>query len=243
VRISSPEWKRDRWFDGVLFALLVHGVAVVVLGVVAGPHGTPVKRSPRVTLSERAEYLRFVAPAVQATVSQTLAHSDPQSRRRVTPSPPRETPAPVRDTGAAIAASPGVAPAVAPAAALLASALPVDRRLLVGPGAASGVADVRVRAANASIVARLRAVQDSARRHDFRWTVGDSTHRFGIAKCGIALGVICIPFGFQSLPSSMPSYSGVDRSREADAEFGAAIDRVRAMNSRPGDSLPPRTGP
>ena len=248
MRISSREWQGDRWFDGVLFALLAHVVAVVVLAVVAGQHGTIVKRSPRVTVSGRAEHLRFVAPAVQPTVPRTLAHSDPQSRRPLTPSPPRETPAPARDTGAAIVASPSVVPsppAVVPAAGLLSSPLPGDRRLLVGPAAASGVADVRVRAANASIVSRLRALEDSAKRRALGWTVGDSTHRFGLAACGIALSKICIPFGFGSMPtpSALPVYSGVDRARGDDAEVNAAIDRVRAMNSRPSDRPPPRTGP
>jgi hypothetical protein len=248
VRISSREWQGDRWFDGVLFALLAHGVAVVVLGVVAEQHGTRVERSPRVTLRERVEHLRFVAPAVQATVPRTLAHSDPQSRRRLTSSPPRETPAPVRDTGAAIATSPGAVPsppALVPAAGLLASPLPGDRRLLVGPAAPSGVADTRVRAANASIASRLRAIEDSAKRHALGWTVGDSTHRFGLAACGIALSRICIPFSFGaiSMPNSLPAYSGVDRARGDDAEVDAAIDRVRAMNSRPRDGPPPRTGP
>lgn len=205
MRITSPEWKGDRWFDGVLFALLAHAAAVVVLGVVAGPHGIRVEHPPRVTVSERPEHLRFVAPAVQATVPRTLTHSEPQSRRRLAPTPPREPPAPVTDTGATIATSPRTAapspPDIAPAAGLLASPLPVDRRLLVGPGAASGVADARVREANAFIASRVRAIEDSVRRHALGWTVGDSTHRFGLAACGIALGKICIPFGFGSMPN------------------------------------------
>ena len=241
MRITSPEWRRDRWFDAVLFALLAHGVAVVVLVIVAEQHGTQVKRSPRVTLIERAEHLRFVTPAVQA-VPRTLAHSDPQSRRPLTPSPARET------TGAAIATSPSAVPsppAVAPAAALLASPLLADPRLVVGPAAASGATDPRVRAANASIASRLRALDDSAKRHALGWTVGDSTHRFGIAPCGIAISRICIPFGFSSMsmPSPLPAYSGVDRARKDDAEVDAAIDRVRSMNSRASVVPPPRTGP
>lgn len=154
---------------------------------------------------------------------------------------------PARDTGAAIATTPGAVPstpavAPAPAGGLLASGLSVDRRLLVGPAAAGGVADVRVREANASIVAGLRAYADSVRRHDYRWTVGDSTHRFGIAKCGIALSRICIPFGFSYMPSSAPAFSAVDRNRGDDADLGASIARVRARNSKPGDDSA-RTGP
>jgi hypothetical protein len=128
---------------------------------------------------------------------------------------------------------------------LLASSVLVDRRLLVGPAAASGVADVRVRDANASIVLRVRALEDSAKRHALGWTVGDSTHRFGIAPCGIRISKICIPFGFESMPnpSSLPAYSGVDRNLRDDAEVDAAIARVRAMNSRPSVGPPPRTGP
>lgn len=248
MRISSREWQGDRWFDGVLFALLAHGVAVVALGVVAGRHGTRVERSPSVTLRERAERLQFVAPAVQATAPRTLAHNDPQSRRRLRPSPPRESLAPVRDTGAVIATAAIAVPspaAVAPAAGLLAAPLPGDRRLVVGPAAPSGVADVRVREANASIVSRLRAIEDSAKRHALGWTVGDSTHRFGLAACGIAISRICIPFGFGSIqmPNALPAYSGVDRARGDDAEVDSAIARVRAMNSRPNDGLPPRTRP
>ena len=48
MRISSREWQRDRWVDGVLFALLAHGVAVVALAVMTGQHRTRVERSPRV---------------------------------------------------------------------------------------------------------------------------------------------------------------------------------------------------
>lgn len=226
-----------RRFNSVLLALLAHGVAVVVLGVVAGQHGTRITRSPRVTVSEHPEHLRFVAPAVHAPVPRTLVQSNPQARRPLTPNPPRETSAPARDTGAAIATSP---PAVAPAARVLASPLPGDQRLIVGPAAASGVADMRVRAANASIVSRLRAIDDSAKRKALGWTVGDSTHRFGLAECGIAISKICIPFGFSSMPNRapVPAFSAVDRNRDDDATVGAAIDRVRASQSKPSDSLP-----
>jgi hypothetical protein len=135
-----------------------------------------------------------------------------------------------------------------PATGFMTAPLPADGRLLVGPAAGSGVADVRVRDANAFIASRVRAARDSAWRHDHvGWTVGDSTHQYGLAKCGIALGTICIPFGFASMPSPRPKFDAVDRKREEDAEFGAAIDRVRAMRSRPSDgppdAPPPRTGP
>ena len=234
VRISSREWQGDRWFLGVPIALLAHGVAVVALGVVVGrQHGTRVERAPRVTLPERVEDLRFVAPPVSATVP----------RRHTTLSSLPETPAPERDTAAAIASSPGAVPsppavvpsAAAPAASLLASPLLPDRRLVVGPVAAGGVADVRVRDANASIAMRVRAVQDSVRRHDLGWTVGDSTHRFGLAWGCIAVDKICIPFGLASMPNpaAVPAYSGVDRNREDDAAFAAAVARARAMNSKP----------
>ncbi|HZS62394.1 MAG TPA: hypothetical protein VFA43_24220 [Gemmatimonadaceae bacterium] len=140
------------------------------------------------------------------------------------------------DTGASIAASPVAVPsrpAVASAAGLLAAPLPVDPRLIVGQAVTSNAADVRVRDANASIRARLRVVAESTYRHDLGWTVGDSTHRYGVAPCGIRISKICIPFGFRYMPSSMPSYNGVDRDRARDAEFGAAIDSARARNDRP----------
>ena len=127
---------------------------------------------------------------------------------------------------------PAAVPA-SPAAGLLASPLLSDRRLLVGSVVTSSAADVRVRDANASIRARLRAVVESTYRHDLGWTVGDSTHRFGVAPCGIRVSKICIPFGFRYMPSSMPSYSGVDRDRVRDAEFGAAIDSIRARDGKP----------
>jgi hypothetical protein len=136
---------------------------------------------------------------------------------------------------AAAAPSPAVA---APAASLLSSPLATDRRLLVlGPAATSGTADQRVRDANASIVSRLHAIDDSIARHNRRWTVGDSTHRFGVASCGIYLSTICIPFGFSYLPVSSQQFNAVDRKRGDDGEVDAAIDRVRAMNSRPRDTL------
>jgi hypothetical protein len=231
VRISSREWRRDRWFDGVLLAVLAHGVAVVALVVVAGPHRTAVERLPRAAVRERDEHLRFVAPTVEASAPRTLA-----------PGPPHEIPAPVRDTGATVATSPAAvpsAPAVMPAAGLLASALPVaDRRLLVGSIAATGVADPRVLNANASIAAGVRAVEDSIRRHERGWTVGDSTHRFGIAPCGIYVGRFCLPFRLSSMPNPRPAFAGVDRSFERDAEFDSEVARVRAMNSKPSDGSP-----
>ncbi len=203
MRIASPEWRRDRWFDGVLFALLVHAVAIAVLAIMAGPHATRVAHTRRATVGERLEQLRFSVPAVPAPVPRTLAHGGSPSRRHAAPIPPLVPSAPVQDTDASIASSPAEVPspaATVAAAGLLAAPLLSDGRFLVGPAAASGVADARVRDANASIRSRLREVQDSIRRHNIGWTVGDSTHRFGVAPCGIRISKICIPFGFGSMP-------------------------------------------
>jgi hypothetical protein len=231
VRISSQDWQRDRWFDGVLFALLAHGIAIVALVVVAGRHGTRVETTPRVTMRERVEHLRFVAPPVEAPVPQVLAHSGQPSRPR--PTAPGTSPAVVPSPPPVAPAASVAAPSVA-ATGLLASALPVmDRRLLVGPIAAGGVADPRVRDANASIALGVRAVQDSIRRHELGWTVGDSTHRFGVAPCGIYVGRFCIPFRLTSMPNPRPAFAGVDRDFAHDAEVDSEIARVRAMNARP----------
>jgi hypothetical protein len=249
MRITSREWQGPRWRDGLSFGVLAFGAMVVILSVLTGQHRTGVTRGPRVTFRERPEYLRFVAPAIPAPVPRTLAQGDPQARRRLTPLPLHETPVPMRDTGAAVAAAPEAAPsppAAVPAAGLLASPLPVDRRLLVGPAAvASGVADPQVPNVNEGIALAIRALDDSVRRHARGWTVGDSTHRFGIAPCGIDVGKFCIPFRVGSMPnpSSSPAYSGLDRIMQQHAEVDAAIARARARSAKPGDGPPPRTEP
>jgi hypothetical protein len=115
----------------------------------------------------------------------------------------------------------------------------------VVPGSGNSVVDIRVRDVNAAIASRVRAYVDSVARARRRWTVGvDTTHRFGIANCGIVVDVICIPFGFRSLPNPASARDGIDLKRVADeAEVRAAIARIRAKDGRSSDGAPEPTGP
>ena len=179
----------------------------------------------------QAEQLRFVAPASPAPVLSkgSIGRHGPQ--RRLTVDTPRGTLGqPATDTGASVAAAgPASAPAVGPRMGMLASALSADPRLTVVPSAADNLAEAPEREVNAAIASRVRAVQDSAARARRRWTVGvDTTHRFGIASCGIVVSVICIPFGFHSMPNPASAQTGIDpASTEREAEVRAAIARIR----------------
>ena len=152
---------------------------------------------------------------------------------------------PPTDTGAFVTAvPPASSPAVGPTAGLLATPLPVDPRLVVAPGSADNAIDTRVRDGTAAIASEVRAFRDSVARARRRWTVGvDTTHRFGIANCGIVVDVICIPFGFQSMPNPATAGTGIDLKRAADdAEVRAAIARIRAKDSKSSDGAPEPPG-
>jgi hypothetical protein len=117
---------------------------------------------------------------------------------------------------------------------LLASPLPIDSRLLGVPATADHGAAAGLRDANTSVASRLRAVQDSVRRYQRGWTIGDSTHRFGIAPCGIQVGIVCIPFGVGSMPNPATQGTGIDPTLVAkEAELRAAIARIHARDSVP----------
>jgi hypothetical protein len=247
VRITSAEWKGRRWFNGVLLAslaLFAHGIAFVALSIAVGRLGTPLKLPPRVASRAQPEHLRFVAPARPAPTHRNGAIGGARPQRRLTADIPRGSlmqPRPT-DTGASVTAVPPASPpAVGPTVGLLATPLPVDPRLLVVPDAASNMADTRLHYVNAAIASGVRALEDSAARERRRWTVGGSTYRFGIAHCGIVVGVICIPFGFRSMPNPATE---IDPKRTADdAEVRDAIARIRAKNSKSSDGAPEPPGP
>jgi hypothetical protein len=209
---------------------------MVVLSIAVGRRGTPVQRLSRVASREESEHLRFVAPVVAAPPLPSGAIGGAKARRRPTADVPRAPVAPSHtDSTARTVAAPAESPAgVAPLAGLLASPLPVDSRLIVPPSAADIGAAAGLRGAKASIASRVRGVQDSVRRYQRGWTVGDSTHRFGIAPCGIQVGIVCIPFGVGSLPNPSTQTNGIDLTRAAnEAEIRAAIARIHARDSVP----------
>jgi hypothetical protein len=251
VRITSAEWKGGRWRDDVALAslaLFAHGIAFVVLSIALGRRGTPLPLSPRVASRVQPEQLRFVAPASPAPA---LRHGsiggDRAPRRSTADIPGGAAMQPLTDTGAsftAAAAPSASSPAGGATAGALANPLSVDPRLLVAPGSANNVVDTRPRTANAAIASGVRAFNDSLARARRRWTVGvDTTHRFGIANCGIVVDVICIPFGFGSMPTPGSPIGGDPRRTANEAEVRAAIARIRARNSPSSDGAPERAGP
>jgi len=236
VRIPSAEWRgEDRRITGLLAALLVQGVALVVLSITVARRGTPVQQRSLRASREQSERLQFVAPVVPAPTPPPGAIGGATVRRRPTAGAPRAPVAPSHtDTTAQTVAAPAAAPGIAPLAGLLASPLPVDSRLLVSPNTGDIGAAAGLRGANASIASRVRSVQDSVRRYQRGWTVGDSTHRFGIAPCGIQVGIVCIPFGVGSMPNPASQTNGIDLTRAAnEAEIRAAIARIHARDSVP----------
>ena len=243
MRITSLERKRDRWFNGVLLtslALFVHGIVFFALSLAVGRLGTPLKRPPRLASRARPEHLQFIAPASPAPTLRDGSIGGDRPRRRLRADIRRATlmQRPPADTGAFVnAVPPAPSPAVGPTVGLLATPLPVDPRLVVMPRSANNAVDSRVRDGNVAIASEVRAFRDSAGRARRRWTVGvDTTHRFGIANCGIVVDVICIPFGFQSMPNPATAASGIDLKRTADdAEVRAAIARIRAKASKSSD--------
>jgi hypothetical protein len=239
VRITSAEWRgEDRWTAGFLAALLVQGAAIVALSIAVARRGTPFQPQSRVASREQSERLRFVAPVTPPPALPPEAAGPARARRRPTAGALRAPVAPSRaDSTAQPVAAPAASPSgIAPLTGLLASPLPVDSRLFVTPNAAGDGAATRLRGANASIASRLRAVQDSVRRYQRGWTLGDSTHRFGIAPCGIEVGIVCIPFGVGSLPNPATQANGIDLTRASnEAEIRAAIARIRSRDSVPND--------
>jgi hypothetical protein len=120
----------------------------------------------------------------------------------------------------------------------------VDPRLLVVPGSANNMADARLHDVNVASASGVRAVKDSIARQQRGWTVGDSKHRLGIAPCGVEVWVVCIPFGLGSMPNPATAPAGIDPTLAAnEAEVQAAIDRVRAKNSKSSDGTPGSAGP
>jgi hypothetical protein len=249
VRITSAEWKGGRPFDGVLLAslaLLAHGIAFVILSIAIGRPGAPLTLRPRVASAAQPEHLRYVVPAIPVPAVRHRAIGPLKPQPRVTAGIPRGAPVrPRTDSGAHVAAGLAAsAPAVAPTAGFLVTPLPTDPRLLVAPGSANNGADTRLYAVNASIAFGVRAVNDSIARKQRGWTVGDSTHRLGIAPCGIEVWVVCIPFGVGSMPNPATSQTGIDLTRAAtEAEVRAAIARVRAKDSTSRDGAQEPAGP
>ncbi len=235
MRIASAEWRGEgRRITGFLAALLVQGVAMVVLSIAVARRGTPIQQRSLLASREESERLRFVAPVVPAPTLEPRGVGGARVRRRLTTDTARAPVAPSHtDTTAQPVAAPSP-PGVAPLAGRLASPLPVDSRLLVPPNAADIGAAAGLRDANASIASRVRGIQDSLRRYQRGWTVGDSTHRFGIAPCGIEVGIFCIPFGVGSLPNPATQTNGIDLTRASnEAEIRAAIARIHARDSVP----------
>jgi hypothetical protein len=231
----------------VSLALVAHGVAFVVLSIAVGSHGTPLTLPTRVApRAVQLEHLRFVATEIPAPTVRHGAIGAGRQQPRVTAAVPRGTPVrPPTDTGASVSAvSPASAPAVAPTVASLAIPLPVDPRLVVVPGSANNVADARLHDIRVSIASGVRGVNDSIARYRRGWTVGDSTHRLGIAPCGVEVWVVCIPFGVGSMPNPATTHTGIDPTRVAnEAEVRAAIARTRAKDSKSSEGAPEPTGP
>jgi hypothetical protein len=249
VRISSAEWKGGRWFDDVVvasLALVAHGIAFIALSIALGRRGMPLKLPPRVASRVQFEQLRFVVPASQAPALRHGSIGGDRAARRSTLGIPRGgVMQPPADTGSSITA---VVPASPPAAGVtvgaLANPLGGDPRLLVAPGSGDNVATARSRGVNAAIASRVQALADSIVRARRRWTVGvDTTHRFGIANCGIVVDVICIPFAFGSMPSTGSPLAGDPKRTAEEAEVRAAIGRIRARNSQSSDGRPGPAGP
>jgi hypothetical protein len=238
-----------RWFNGVLLAslaLFAHGIAFVALSIAVGRLGTPLERPQRVASRAQPEHLRFVVPASPAPTLRNGSIGGDRPRRRLTADIPRGTPMqPPADTGSSVTAVPPASPpAVGPTVGSLATPLPVDPRLLVVPGATNNMADTRLHDVNVAIASGVRAVNDSIARERRGWTVGDSTHRLGIAPCGIEVWVVCIPFGLGSMPNPATANTGIDLARAAnEAEVRAAIARIRAKDNKSSDGAPAPTGP
>jgi hypothetical protein len=249
VRIASAEWKGRRRFNGVLaasLALFAHGIAFVALSIAVGRLGTTLKRPPRLASRAQPERLRFVTPASPAPTLLKGSIGSDRPQRRLTADIPRGTVVqPPTNTSASVPTAPPASPsAVGPTVGLLATALPVDPRLLVVPGAANNMADARLHDVNVAIASGVRAVNDSIARKQRGWTVGDSTHRLGIAPCGVEVWVVCIPFGLGSMPNPATEQTGIDLARAAnEAEVQAAIDRIRAKDSKSSDGAPGPAGP
>ena len=220
-----------RWFKSALLASLAHGIALVALCIAVGRLGTPLQLRPRVALRAQAEHLRFVAPASPAPALPNGSIGGHRRQRRLAADIPRGTlmPPPTDTDASVTAAGPAPAAAVGPRMGMLASVLSADPRLTVVSSATDNLTEAREREVNAAIASRVRAVQDSAARARRRWTVGvDTTHRFGIASCGIVVSVICIPFGFHSMPNPASAQTGIDPTSTArEAEVRAAIARIR----------------
>jgi hypothetical protein len=249
VRITSAEWKGGRWFDGVLLvalALFAHGIVFVALSIAVGRPGTPLKLPARVASRAQPEHLRFVAPASPARTLPNGPIGGHSPQRRLTAEIPRgPLRQPPADTGASVspvaAASP---PAVGATVGSLAIPLPVDPRLLVVPGSANNGAEARLHDVTVLIASGVRIVNDSIARYRRGWTVGDSTHRLGIAPCGVQVWVVCIPFGVGDKPNPARTGSGIDLKKAADdAEVRAAIARIRGKDSTSSDGAPEPTGP
>jgi hypothetical protein len=249
VRITSAEWKGGRWFDDVLLAslaLFAHGIAFVALSIALERRGTPLRLPARVASHVQAEHLRFVAPASPVPALRKGSTGGDRAPQRSTADIPRGavmlSPA---DTGAPFTAVPSASsPAAGATVGSLTIPLPVDHRLLVVPGSANNVVDTRPHTANAAIASSVRAFNDSLARARRRWTVGvDTTHRFGIANCGIVVDVICIPFGFGSMPNPGSPLGGDPKRTAEEAEVRAAIARIRARNSPSSDGAPGPAGP
>jgi hypothetical protein len=66
----------------------------------------------------------------------------------------------------------------------------------------------------------------------------------GIAPCGVEVWVVCIPFGLGSMPNPATAQTGIDLARAAnEAEVQAAIDRIRAKDSKSSDGAPGPAAP
>jgi hypothetical protein len=250
VRITSAEWKGGRWTNGVLLAslaLFAHGIAFVALTIAVGRPGRPLQLPPRVASRAQPEHLRFVAPASPAPTLRNGSIGGDRPQRRVTADIPRGTrmQSPPTDTGASVtAALSASSPTVRPTVGSLAIPLPVDPRLLVLPGSANNGPEARLHDINVSIASGVRGVNDSIARYRRGWTVGDSTHRLGIAPCGVEVWVVCIPFGVGDMPNPARTGTGIDLKRAADdAEVRAAIARIRAKDSKSTDGAPEPAGP
>jgi hypothetical protein len=249
VRIASAEWKGRRRFNGVpaaSLALFAHGIAFVALSIAVARLGTPLKRPPHLAPRAQPERLRFVTPASPAPTLPRGSIGSDRPQRRSTAHVPRGTLAqPPTDTSASVpTAPPASRPAVGPTVGVLATPLAVDPRLLVVPGSANNMTDARLHNVNVAIASGVRAVNDSIARKQRGWTVGDSTHRLGIAPCGVEVWVVCIPFGVGSMPNPATTQTGIDLARAAnEAEVQAAIDRIRAKDSKSSDGAPGPAAP
>jgi hypothetical protein len=240
VRITSAEWKGERWFNSVPLALFAHGIAFVALSIALARPGTPLKLPPRVASRAHAEHLRFVAPASPAPTLRNGPIGRHAPQRRLTTDIPRPTLTPPDTNTSITAASLPSSPAARPTVGALATALAVDPRLLVVPGA---MTDTRLHDVNLAIATGVRAVNDSLARIRRGWTVGDSTHRVGIAPCGVEVWVVCIPFGLGSMPNPARPRIGIDPTRANEAEVRAAIARIRAKDSQSSGGAPEPAGP